>query len=1794
MLVKISIKGLYIKLLFFLLFYAFSTLNSYSANVLQNGDFQDGINNWNIYERAVYPSVATAIEEYPYESGNFMFNLHPDDGGYFGLVVYQPLNLTNVANKTVTLYMKLTNVYGVVNGQTVCAYIAYVTNTNQLIQQKIGAFNNADITDSTFVTTIYTIPSNVRKIVGFGLAKEGYGKFLVDDIVLDINATVGALPVISNADKKFGPYGTTITISGQNFGNTQGLTSLVTIGESEEGITLISWSDTEIVIKVDDPASGGSIVVVNDFVPSNNNNKFEITSPHYNVLVDSTYKTYIKGSKARFVLVTEFNRGYSAPNGISFVLDTSSTHPSITTNIATFYYQGLKTASGAVLEVDTTGLLPGLYPIEVIANDNVLQARYTGVFLLEVVSVGNIKLFYENNEINPNTTYDINTRQGELYFYYEFYDSQGRLINPPSMGEMIEATITSSDDLGFMVYKSNMGFYRFFANENSDCTLTFTTPDGYSKSFNFRIRVDNTPKVLTLNTGDTIYNDPNGSNGQSLSYFAEYASAAGVSYGFEGDLNINFNNTSACWFCEPVNVSGIWKIYGMEEQNYNSYLMPIEIGTYLVYASDYDGTRNASRNKKFSVINTPGYASLKGKLVPVGGFGEIFYIEFYDTYGNFLFPRIAYSIHFSEFVVGFIPPGSYKLKFVFQGLANSYWYPNVKSFEDAQVVNLSANQNFQLPYVFTTQYLTNGEPEVNPIYKDFGTKDLGSNTSQSFTLKNIGNDSLTISGISIVGDSSFSATHNCPGVLAKDEQCTIEVYFNPESSGTKTGYLKIAGANPNVDYIDVPLIGAGKLPIGSGSVIINNGADFTNNRVVTLTITCDDPAGCSQMCISNDTDTCTTFTTFTTTKSWTLSAGDGLKTVYVKLKNRNNQIGTSFYDTILLDTTPPVLGSFYAVPEDSKLNLYWNDFDDATSGIANYTLYGGTTMPSSCSGTALYTGTSLSYEHTNLINGTTYYYRLCILDNAGNVNSITTSAKPLPETDAPVLSMFTINNGQPYTKANTVTLQIEATDASGVAQMCISNTSTCNSWINYATTVNAWTLTTGAGLKTVYIWFRDILGNTSNLPHTATITVDNVASVDATEALQVTPGVEENSLTLTWFPAIDAHSYVKAYRIISSLSSTGTACTGTPLAEIDVTTSSNVFYNYTHTALLAGKTYYYRVCAVDAAGNMSPGKTGSGRAIDTRPPVNPYVIISDDNIYTKTTTVTLRLGAEDVGGVTKMCIGNTPTSCSWVAYTPTKTWRLSSGSGERTVYVKFMDGAGNISDMVSDSIWLDTVKPVDGKLTGISGDQFVLLSWTDAVENGGSGLQKYVVKLGTTSYPSCTSGTTIYEGLEKSYMHTGLTNGSSYYYRVCAIDNAGNISTGKTYLGKPSTLTTITGSFPIATTTNKEQAFSVVFNGTYYAVGIKGVNSNPNSIGVQFLTKNGVKVGSPLIITGTSSVEPRLSTDGQNFLIVWSDNITKTIRGQIINFVRTLSGTPFDISQTALEAGCIDTYANPIFDGTNYFVIWNYDEACTQDGSGHDVFGRFVSPSGELVGDIINLIDEIASGRQEYHTMAFDGENILVLWQDARRGITIPDPCDNGGELNSVLTDIYGQFISKSTEGTPGSKIGSNIAIYEGTNPVDFEKFSVTYGGNGNFYAVWQEMSLTCNNGITPEYSNIKMAMIDNLGSSGIVDVTSDLNKLYFAPEISSNGLDLLVTWHDFTVAGNIEIWAQRYDFDLLPINESFLLVSKPGNQLGGVANYSNDKYFIIWNDKVTVNPTTGDFVFGDVYGALISFPVVD
>jgi hypothetical protein len=100
-------------------------------------------------------------------------------------------------------------------------------------------------------------------------------------------------------------------------------------------------------------------------------------------------------------------------------------------------------------------------------------------------------------------------------------------------------------------------------------------------------------------------------------------------------------------------------------------------------------------------------------------------------------------------------------------------------------------------------------------------------------------------------------------------------------------------------------------PAGVG-VKINDDALYATNAVVNLTIATSDSATTGyQMKIWGisgvTTEADASWETFATTKSVTLTSGDGLKTVYVKVRDDVGNESVVASDTITLDTTVPVV-----------------------------------------------------------------------------------------------------------------------------------------------------------------------------------------------------------------------------------------------------------------------------------------------------------------------------------------------------------------------------------------------------------------------------------------------------------------------------------------------------------------------------------------------------------------------------------------------------------------------------------------------------------------------------------------------------------------------------------------------------------------------------------------------------------------------------------------------------------------------------------------------------------------------
>ncbi len=123
--------------------------------------------------------------------------------------------------------------------------------------------------------------------------------------------------------------------------------------------------------------------------------------------------------------------------------------------------------------------------------------------------------------------------------------------------------------------------------------------------------------------------------------------------------------------------------------------------------------------------------------------------------------------------------------------------------------------------------------------------------------------------------------------VACNPTCTSTMTIATSSAALGTYTIIVTGtggSRTKSATLTLNIISADTTP-PTGSVSINNDAIYTTSRDVTLSLSCFDESGCSEMKISNDGSSWSTFA-YSATKAWTLTAGDGIKTVYVKFKDR--------------------------------------------------------------------------------------------------------------------------------------------------------------------------------------------------------------------------------------------------------------------------------------------------------------------------------------------------------------------------------------------------------------------------------------------------------------------------------------------------------------------------------------------------------------------------------------------------------------------------------------------------------------------------------------------------------------------------------------------------------------------------------------------------------------------------------------------------------------------------------------------------------------------------------------------
>jgi len=149
---------------------------------------------------------------------------------------------------------------------------------------------------------------------------------------------------------------------------------------------------------------------------------------------------------------------------------------------------------------------------------------------------------------------------------------------------------------------------------------------------------------------------------------------------------------------------------------------------------------------------------------------------------------------------------------------------------------------------------------------------------------------------------------------------------NLQSSGNRVFTVGIAPSVDGLVTVDIPAGVAQSVTSGdpnaaalqfgitsdrtkpTGSVLINEGATYTNSTSVTLTLTASDGSGSGvgQMMLSNDgAFPAASWESYTGSRAWTLLSGDGSKTVHAKFRDDTGNESSIYQDAITLDTTAP-------------------------------------------------------------------------------------------------------------------------------------------------------------------------------------------------------------------------------------------------------------------------------------------------------------------------------------------------------------------------------------------------------------------------------------------------------------------------------------------------------------------------------------------------------------------------------------------------------------------------------------------------------------------------------------------------------------------------------------------------------------------------------------------------------------------------------------------------------------------------------------------------------------------------
>ncbi|MEK6744182.1 MAG: hypothetical protein AABZ15_11250, partial [Nitrospirota bacterium] len=512
----------------------------------------------------------------------------------------------------------------------------------------------------------------------------------------------------------------------------------------------------------------------------------------------------------------------------------------------------------------------------------------------------------------------------------------------------------------------------------------------------------------------------------------------------------------------------------------------------------------------------------------------------------------------------------------------------------------------------------------------------------------------TQSGVSQMQFSGDNVTWTTPEPYATTKNWTL-----PSGDGSKFVWVKFKDVvgNWSIAYSDSIVLDTTP-PIGS--IAINAGTEATDTTVVTLTVSAADAlSGISQMQFSGDNVTWTTPEPYATTKDWTLSTGDGSKTVWVKFQDAADNWSDAYNDSIMLntvviDTTSPVTTLQSNPPSPDGISGWFRTAPSISlvsneSGTTYYRLGSGFYNVSRQAPQWIGGGTPLNIRGDDI--GSWYDLPFSFTFYGTDYTRLFLSSNGL-------ISLISENSSY-YNNANGL----------------INDVAIAPFWTDLRTDARAgddiyvfqpdvdaigfrWQAVTYGGSHETN--FEVIFHRNGNIEFNY-----GVFGGDAGPTIGISKG--------------DGTNYQMLYE-------------GNVIGPINTDTvvySASSYSVYTGPLSLGDGDNHLSYYSADSSGNIEAAQSREIKTDTTSPTGN---LVINDGAFTSNPTVNVSINCGDpTSGCSQMQFSSD--NVTWTnpePYISNRSWTFSAGDGQKTLYAKLRDGAGNWSSVYSSSIILNT------------------------------------------------------------------------------------------------------------------------------------------------------------------------------------------------------------------------------------------------------------------------------------------------------------------------------------------------------------------------------------------------------------------------------------------------------------------------------------------------------------------------